>query len=216
VSHAMKITAAVFSLLVFAAPVAQAGDSPQDIKARIGSGNPTAGKDKSAMCQGCHGADGNSPAPGFPKLSGQYADYLRKQILDFQTGARVDPVMSGMAAAVTDSNDLHDIAAYFASQKHMKGAAGKSPAGEKLYREGDAARGIYGCINCHGVSGKGLAPDNALFPVIGGQHKDYLVKQITDLKAGTRKNDPGSMMANVAKGLTTVEIEALAEYLAGQ
>jgi cytochrome c553 len=216
VSYAMKITSAVFSMLLFAVPVAQAGDSPQDIKARIGSGNPAAGKDKSAMCQGCHGADGNSPAPGFPKLSGQFADYLRKQILDFQSGARVDPVMSGMAAALTDSTDLHDISAYFASQKQMKGAAGKSEAGEKLYREGDAARGIYGCVNCHGENGKGLAADNALFPVIGGQHKEYLVKQITDLKMGNRKNDPGSMMANVAKGLTSAEIDALAEYLAGK
>lgn len=215
-SYAMKITSAVFSMLLFAVPVAQAGDSPQDIKARIGSGNPAAGKDKSAMCQGCHGADGNSPAPGFPKLSGQFADYLRKQILDFQSGARVDPVMSGMAAALTDSTDLHDISAYFASQKQMKGAAGKSEAGEKLYREGDPARGIYGCVNCHGENGKGLAADNALFPVIGGQHKEYLVKQITDLKMGNRKNDPGSMMANVAKGLTTAEIDALSEYLAGK
>lgn len=214
--RAKKMTAAVFSMLLLAAPVVQAGDSQQDIKARIGSGNPAAGKDKSAMCQGCHGGDGNSPAPGFPKLSGQFADYLSKQIVDFQTGARVDPVMSGMAAALTDRTDLHDITAYFASQKQMQGAAGKSVAGEKLYREGDAARAIYGCINCHGERGKGLAPNNALFPVIGGQHKEYLVKQITDLKTGNRKNDPGSMMANVAKGLTAGEIEALAEYLAGQ
>ena len=215
-SHAIKIMAAVFSILLCAAPVAQAGDSPKDIKLRLGAGNPVAGKDKSAMCQGCHGVDGNSPAPGFPKLSGQFADYLRKQILDYQTGARVDPVMSGMAATVTVNQDLLDIAAYFASQKQMKGVAGKSEAGEKMYREGDPARGIYGCINCHGENGKGRTPDNALFPLIGGQHKDYLVKQITDLKAGNRKNDPGSMMATVAQALTSGEIEAVAEYLAGQ
>lgn len=215
-SQALKITAAVLSILLFAAPVAQAGDSPQDIKLRLGGGNPVAGQSKSAMCQGCHGADGNSPVPNFPKLAGQYGGYLRKQMIDFQTGARVDPVMSGMAAAVTDNQDLLDISAYFASQKQMKGAGAMNEAGKKLFLEGDPARGIYGCINCHGENGKGLTPDNALFPVIGGQHKDYLVKQITDLKTGARKNDPASMMAVIAKAMTDSEIETVAAYLAAQ
>lgn len=214
-SHASKISALVFSLLLVAAPAIHAGDSPADIKLRLGGGDPAAGKDKSAMCQGCHGADGNSAAPNFPKLSGQFADYLRKQVLDFQSGSRVDPTMTGMAAAVTDSKDLLDISAYFASQKQMKGAGGKNDAGRKLYVEGDAARGIYGCINCHGENGKGKSPENALFPVIGGQHKDYLVKQINDLKAGQRKNDPAGMMAAIAKAMAPGDIEAVADYLSG-
>lgn len=215
-SQALKITAAVLSMLLFTAPAAKAGDSPQDIKQRLGGGDPVAGQGKSAMCQGCHGADGNSPAPNFPKLAGQYGGYLRKQIMDFQSGARVDPVMSGMAAAVTDNQDLLDIAAYFARQKQMKGAGATNEAGKKLFLEGDPARGIYGCITCHGESGKGRSPDNALFPVIGGQHKDYLVKQITDLRTGSRKNDPAGMMAGVAKAMTDSEIEAVSAYLSAQ
>ena len=206
----------MLSMLLFTTPAAKAGDSPQDIKQRMGSGDPVAGQGKSAMCQGCHGADGNSPAPNFPKLAGQYGGYLRKQIMDFQSGARVDPVMSGMAAAVTDNQDLLDIAAYFSRQKQMKGAGAMNEVGKKLFLEGDPARGIYGCINCHGESGKGLTPDNALFPVIGGQHKDYLVKQITDLKTGSRKNDPAGMMAGVAKAMTDSEIEAVSAYLSAQ
>jgi len=215
-SQALKISATVLSILLFAAPAAMAGDSPQDIKLRLGGGDPVAGQGKSAMCQGCHGADGNSPAPNFPKLAGQYGGYLRKQIIDFQTGARVDPVMSGMAAAVTDNQDLLDITAYFAHQKQMKGVGATNEAGKKIFVDGDPARGIYGCINCHGENGKGRSPDNALFPVIGGQHKDYLVKQITDLKNGSRKNDPASMMALIAKAMTDSEIEAVAAYLAAQ
>lgn len=214
-SHAIRITAAVLSALFLAAPAAHAGDSPADIKLRIGKGDPVVGKDKSAMCQGCHGADGNSAAPNFPKLSGQFADYLRKQVMDFQSGARVDPTMTGMAAAVTDPQDLLDISAYFASQKQMKGEGSKSEAGRKLYMEGDAARGIYGCVNCHGENGKGKAPDNALFPVIGGQHKAYLVKQLNDLKNVERKNDPASMMAAIAKLMNKDDIEAVTDYLSG-
>lgn len=214
-SFARKKLAVALSMLLSAALNVHAGDSPADIKARLGGGDPAAGKVKSAMCQGCHGEDGNSPAPNFPKLSGQFADYIGKQVLDFQAATRADPVMTGMAAAVTDKKDLADISAYFASHKQMKGAGGQNEAGKKLYLEGDAARGIYGCVNCHGASGKGMSPDNAFFPVIGGQHKDYLAKQLADLKSGARKNDPGGMMAAIAKQMSDADIAAVAEYVSG-
>ncbi len=215
-SYTKKIVAAGLFAALFAATAVYAGDSPEDIKQRIGKGDPVAGKDKSAMCQGCHGEDGNSAAPNFPKLAGQYANYLQKQIRDFQTEARVDPTMSGMAATVTERQDLLDITAYFASQKQMKGSDGNSDAGKKLYLEGNATSGVYGCVNCHGENGKGKSPNNALFPVIGGQHKDDLVKQMTDFKKGDRKNDPSGMMSDIAKAMTTAEIEAVADYLSGQ
>jgi len=202
------------SIFLFSAS-AYAGDSAEDIQQRIGKGDPAAGKDKSAMCQGCHGEDGNSAAPNFPKLAGQFANYLQKQIRDFQSEARVDPTMSSMAATVTERQDLLDITAYFASQKQMKGSGGSSEAGMKLYIEGNAATGVYGCINCHGENGKGKSPNNAVFPLIGGQHKDYLVKQLTDFKKGDRKNDPSGMMADIAKLMTNAEIEAVSEYLSG-
>ncbi len=206
---------AAVAALVVLAPAARAGDGAQEIKSRIGAGDPGAGKEKSSMCQGCHGADGNSAAPNFPKLAGQYADYIRKQVLDYQSGVRADPTMSGMAAAVTSSQDLLDIAAYFASQKQMKGSGASNEAGKKLYLAGDSGRNIYGCVNCHGENGKGKAPGNALFPIVGGQHKDYLVKQLTDLKSRARTNDPAGMMAAIAKSMTDEDIQAVAEYLSG-
>ena len=212
--HIKKGSAALLSIFLFSAS-AYAGDSAEDIQQRIGKGDPAAGKDKSAMCQGCHGEDGNSAAPNFPKLAGQFANYLQKQIRDFQSEARVDPTMSSMAATVTERQDLLDITAYFASQKQMKGSGGSSEAGMKLYIEGNAATGVYGCINCHGENGKGKSPNNAVFPLIGGQHKDYLVKQLTDFKKGDRKNDPSGMMADIAKLMTNAEIEAVSEYLSG-
>ncbi|MEW6312822.1 MAG: c-type cytochrome [Pseudomonadota bacterium] len=216
--HTKKnIAAALAGMLMAAGSVMAApiGDSKDEIQQRIGAGDPAAGKDKSALCQGCHGEDGNSAAPNFPRLAGQYANYIQKQIRDFQAERRSDPTMSGMAATVTERQDLLDISAYFASQKKMKGDGSKNAAGEKLYNEGNAATGIYGCVNCHGEAGKGKAPNNALFPVIGGQHKDYLVKQLTDFKKGDRKNDPAGMMGNIAKLMTDAEIEAVATYLSG-
>ncbi|MGC2047735.1 MAG: c-type cytochrome [Gallionella sp.] len=211
----MKLTTAVISILLFAVNAAHAGDSPEDVKQRIGKGDPAAGKDKSAMCQGCHGEKGISDAPTFPKLAGQYANHLQKQVRDFQSEARVDPTMSPMAATVTENQDLLDITAYFASQKQMKGSGANNEAGKQLYLEGNPTTGVYGCVNCHGENGKGKSPNNALFPVIGGQHKDYLVKTLTDFNKGDRKNDPAGMMGAIAKAMTNAEIEAVSDYLSG-
>ena len=181
------------------------------------AGDPVAGKDKSALCQGCHGEDGMSAAPMFPRLAGQYAGYIRKQVADFQARSRRDDTMEGMADTVTEKQDLEDIAAYFASQKPMSGdnpLADSSP-GKNLYVNGNPATNLYGCINCHGENGKGKSPNNSVFPVIGGQHKDYLVKQLNEFRSGVRSNDPAGMMGDIAKKMTDVEIDAVSEYLAG-
>lgn len=204
-SMLIKVTACISSMIFFAftSMVHAAGD-------------PVAGKDKSALCQGCHGEDGMSAAPGFPRLAGQYAGYIKKQIIDFQTRARKDDTMEGMADTVTDKQDLEDISAYFATQKMMKGdTATTSFPGKYLYINGNPATNLYGCINCHGEEGKGKSPNNAIFPVIGGQHKDYLVKQLNDFRSGKRSNDPAGMMGDIAEKMTDVEIEAVSEYLAG-
>jgi cytochrome c553 len=181
-------------------------------------GDPAAGKDKSAVCHGCHGENGMSVAPNFPNLAGQFSGYIKKQVRDFQAGKRNDDTMSAMAATVTEAQDLEDIAAYFMSQKQMKGAAtkgSKADKGKQLYTDGNLEKGVYGCKNCHGEGGKGKSPDNHLFPVIGGQNKEYLVKQLQDLKAGRRNNDPAGMMGDIAKGLSDDDIEAVAEYVSG-
>jgi len=184
-----------------------------------GEGDPKAGAEKSGLCQGCHGADGISIDPTqFPNLAGQFAGYIFKQVQDFQLGNRNNDTMSPMAATVTERQDIKDIAAYYASQKTMK--AGTKPGsalalqGKKLFENGNKKLGTYArCMRCHGKNGKGKSKSNSLFPVIGGQQKAYIIKQLKDFKAGKRKNDPAGMMAMVAQGLSDKEIQAVAEYL---
>lgn len=182
-----------------------------------GDGDAKAGKTKSELCQGCHGANGISIDPTtFPNLAGQYAGYIFKQVQDFQLGNRHDDTMSAMAATVVSKQDLTDISVYFASQKQMKASGGSNKSGAKLFKSGNKKLGNYGaCVRCHGKNGKGKGKNNSLFPVIGGQQKAYLIKQLKDFKDGKRANDPAGMMAMVAKGLSDKEIGAVAEYVAG-
>jgi cytochrome c553 len=185
-------------------------------------GDPKAGSEKSALCQGCHGPDGNSPAGDFPRLAGQYSGYIVKQVKDFQAGHRANnEIMAGMAATVASVEDAKDIAAYFASQKVAKDPIippdQKLVAqGEKLFREGNATSGVYGCINCHGERGSGKSETITQFPRLGSQHRDYLIKELKDFREGKRANDPAGMMGDIAKKLTDAEIHAVAEYLAAQ
>lgn len=185
----------------------------------VSEGDPKAGKTKSELCHGCHGANGMSVDPTtFPNLAGQYAGYIFKQVQDFQLGNRHNDTMSSMAQMVTSKQDLKDIAVYFQSQKKMKGKPTNSALakkGEKIFKKGNPKTGVYGCINCHGKNGKGKSPTISLFPVIGGQTKPYLIKQLKDLKAGKRKNDPAGMMQAIAQKLSDKEIQAVAEYLSG-
>jgi len=186
---------------------------------KMSDGSAKAGKTKSELCQGCHGVKGISIDPStFPNLAGQYAGYIFKQVQDFQLGNRKDDTMSAMAATVTSLDDLRDIAVYYASQKVMKGKATGSKLakqGKKLFEKGNPKKGVYGCINCHGKNGKGKSKSNSLFPIIGGQTKAYLTKQLKDLKTGTRINDPAGMMGNIAKNLSDKDIAAVSEYLSG-
>ena len=184
-------------------------------------GDAVAGEGKAGLCGGCHGFDGNSEDATYPRLAGQYAGYIVKQVKDFQNGHRANnDTMAGMAAMVGSDEDAKDIGAFFATQK-IKGALTKpdakiAAAGEKIFREGNAKSGVYGCINCHGEKGMGKSAKVSTFPVIGGQHRVYLVKQLTEFRDGGRANDPAGMMAGVAKNLTDKEIAAVAEYLSSQ
>lgn len=182
-------------------------------------GDAAAGKDKAALCAGCHGDDGNSMSAEFPRLAGQYADYIVKQVVDFQKGHRANnDTMAGMAASIATIEDAKDIAAYFAAQK-LANKPLESPkadlvnVGKKIFTEGNPDSGVYGCVNCHGQNGKGKAPNVSTFPVIGGQHRDYIIKQLKDFKEGRRTNDPAGMMTDIAKKLSDKEVEAVASYL---
>ncbi len=188
------------------------------IQASDSIGDAGAGERKAALCSECHGDDGNSDNPDYPRLAGQYAGYIVKQVKDFKNGHRLGN--DSVAVMLNYDEDIRDIGTYFSQQK-MRGTVTKPnqallASGETLYRQGNAKSGVYGCINCHGEKGKGMAENVTTFPVIGGQHRDYLVKQLKEFRQGTRTNDPGGMMTGVAKKMTDAEINAVAEYLSAQ
>ena len=189
--------------------------SGDELKSRIGPGDPIAGKDKAAMCSGCHGEDGNSADPQTPKLAGQYGDYITKQMRNYLASTRSHQTMSGMAASVSDA-DLADISAYFASQPMMKGTSpSNNKLGKKLFESDDLQNMRVRCTNCHGTTGKGMTPGNPLYPVIGGQHKDYLLTQLKSFKKGIRNNSHGGIMNITVQRLSDAELEAMANYISG-
>jgi len=175
-----------------------------------------AGKDKSAVCAGCHGADGNSMVPMFPKLAGQHPGYLAKQLADFKAGTvRNDPTMAGMVAGLSEE-DMSDLAAYFGSQSATPGTAydaAKATAGETIFRGGITDIGVAACAGCHSPTGHGNPA--AHFPSLAGQHSTYIIKQLTDFKGSTRSNDAGKMMRNITKHMTEEQIAQVAEYISG-
>jgi cytochrome c553 len=171
------------------------------------------------VCGACHGVDGNSQIPTNPKLAGQHAEYLAKQLRNFKSDGgkpaeRANPVMGGMAAMLSDA-DVVNMAAYFSGQT-LKPDAAKSAAsielGQKLWRAGNIKRGIPACAACHGPAGAGLP---AMFPRLGGQFSDYTEVQLKSFRAGERANDPAKMMRTIALKMTDPEIKAVADYAAG-
>lgn len=178
------------------------------------AGDAAAGKTKSATCMACHGPDGNSPNPEWPKLAGQHPDYIIKQLSEFKAGLRKNDLMSPMAAPLSDQ-DMQDLAAYFSDQSQAPGtaAADKVARGERIYRAGNAATGVAACMACHGPAGTGNPA--AGFPRISGQHATYLEKTMKDFRAGGRNNDPNRMMQAVAAAMTDAEIAAVAQYVQG-
>lgn len=184
-------------------------------------GNVEAGKAKSATCAACHGPDGNSPTDMYPKIAGQHAGYLYKQLKEFKQGAasggkegRSNPVMAGMVAPLSDQ-DMKDLAVYFASQTMKSGSTPEDvvAAGEQLFRAGDKDRGIAACIACHGP--RGVGHSLAGFPKISFQHAAYIKTQLESFRNGSRSNDMNGMMRDVTKKLTDKDIEVLSKYLGG-
>ncbi len=177
-------------------------------------GNAEAGKTKSATCVACHGADGNSVNPEWPKLAGQHPSYILKQLMNFKHDERVNALMTPMAKPLSDQ-DMADLAAYFSSQVKKPGEADKTKValGEQIYKGGNNATGVAACAACHGPNGAGNPAAN--FPAINGQHASYIKLQLNNFRKMERANDPGKMMRNIAAGMTDAEIEAVAEYMAG-
>lgn len=177
-------------------------------------GDAAAGQAKSALCATCHGADGNSQLSINPKLAGQNASYLVKQLKDYKSGARVNPTMTAMVAALTDQ-DVLDIAAWYSSQQvSLLGADPETlELGETLYRAGLKDLSVAACSACHSPTGNGNGP--AGFPSLSGQHSEYTLLQLKAFRAGERQNDSSAMMRSVVERLTDKELEALASYVSG-
>jgi cytochrome c553 len=189
-------------------------------------GDPDAGKALAASCAGCHGTDGNSPAPSFPKIANLGERYLYKQLQDIQSGARVIVAMTGQLDNKSEQ-DLKDLAAYFDSQtmqlsgaKEMKVRVNAGievdalKLGERVYRAGNAEVGIPSCMGCHSPRGLGNAP--AGYPRLSGQYADYIALQLRAFRAGERTNDGDSKtMRSVAEHMSDAEIDSVANYISG-
>jgi cytochrome c553 len=180
-------------------------------------GDAAAGQSKAAICAACHGADGNSMVPQWPKLAGQHAAYLERQTQLIKDGARPVPEMVGIVAGMT-AQDFADLAAYFASQKNNGGVADEalSAQGEKLWRAGNAETGVPACMACHGPGGEG----NPLagYPALAGQHGTYTSKMLERFRAGENWGDKDSsshVMNGAAAELSDGEIAALASFIQG-
>lgn len=179
------------------------------------AGDAAAGQTKAAVCGACHGVDGNSLAPNFPKLAGQGERYLVKQLQDIKGGKRVVVEMTGLLDNMSEQ-DLADIAAYYASQKGSIGAADPKlvERGEALFRGGNLELGMPACTGCHAPDGRGN--DLAGFPQLNGQHAQYVAKQLTDFREGNRTNDGDTMiMRAIAAKLSNKDIEAVSSYIQG-
>ena len=207
-------------------PIAQAEDSL--------AGSSAAGKEKAGSCAGCHGEDGNSMMPTFPKLAQQHSSYLISQLQAFKEGSRIDATMAPMTLALSDA-DMTDLAAYFSSQAISANPEPSLPPpeeepdepvdennakeamqalllqGSNLYRNGNLASAVSACIACHGPSGEGNKP--AAFPALHSQHPDYLIKALTDFKSGVRNKNPDNMMNMIAKKMSDEEIKAVGYYI---
>lgn len=220
-NNVFKLLIMVVGALLLPIGVHAAGPGPAGIV-----GDAAAGEGKIAVCAACHGNDGNSPMPTFPKLAGLGEKYLTKQLKDVKSGDRPIIEMTGLLDNMSDQ-DLADIAAFY-SQQPMQ-LSGAKPLkvklnsgietdglelGEKVYRAGNATVGAPACTGCHSPRGLGNAP--AGYPRLSGQHADYIEKQLKAFRAGDRVNDgDAKTMRQVAEHLSDAEIKAVANFIAG-
>jgi cytochrome c553 len=185
-------------------------------------GSAQNGATKSAVCSSCHGPNGNSSNPEWPRLAGQSAMYIAEQLRLFRAGIRNNPIMKPLAASLSDQ-DISDLAVYYQAQTVSGLEADPSfwKAGSALYRRGDKARNIPACVACHGPVGRGNLA--AGYPALRAQESVYVVKQLNDYASGARYTgtnvaqlDPNSaMMFTIAKRLTPEDIRNVASYVQG-
>lgn len=177
-------------------------------------GSADEGQNKATPCLACHGGGGNSTNPEWPNLAGQHAQYIVKQLQAFKSGERKDPLMSPMAAGLSE-DDMADLAAYYSAQTPtgLEADPAKLSQGQRLYRGGDANKSIAACAACHGPTGHGNP--TALYPSIAGQHATYVARQLRAYRSGARETDPNQMMRNVSHDLSDEQIDAVASFVQG-
>ncbi len=206
----MKSVASLVVSLMLAASASSAfaeEAQPAAKKPDLAKGQATA-----AVCVSCHANDGSRGSPAYPILQGQHPEYLVKQLSEFKSGKRANPIMSGMAAALTE-DDMKNVAAFYASKSAKAGFAKSKDTvalGEKIYRGGIGDRQVPACAGCHSPNGAGLPIQ---YPRIGGQHADYTEAQLVAFRSGARKNS--APMTGVAAKLNDREIKAVSDYIAG-
>ena len=200
--HLLQIAIGLF--LLVSLPVLAAGDAD-------------AGQSKAAICAACHGADGNSAIPMWPKLAGQHATYMERQLGLIKSGNRAVPEMAGIVVSFSEQ-DMADVATYFSNQTTSAGVTDEAlrANGERLYRAGNSETDIPACMSCHGPAGKGNPLSG--YPSLAGQHSVYSEKMLTGFRAGNTwgEDDANSkIMTDVAKRLTDAEIKAVGSYIQG-
>jgi cytochrome c553 len=202
----MKLLASLLMSAALAAPAfpaLAAGETPKTAKPDLAKGEAS----YAAVCVACHAADGNSTIAANPKLAQQHPEYLVKQLQEFKSGKRADPVMQGMAAILSE-DDMRNVSWWLASQKAKEGFSKDKDLvalGERIFRGGIQDRNIAACAGCHSPNGAGIP---AQYPRLSGQHADYTVKQLVDFRDGKRGNN--AQMRDVAAKLNDREVRRCA------
>lgn len=185
----------------------------------LAAGNADAGKSKAQVCFACHGPEGDKPIANYPKLAGQNAGYLLKQLQDFKSGKRKNAIMSGQVANLQPA-DMEDLAAYFSQQQRsLDTPADKKlvELGQRIYRGGNESKHLPACMACHSPDGSGNVP--AKYPSLGGQSAAYVSKTLMDFRSGARgmapKDSAGKIMHDIAKLMDDEDIKAVAQYVSG-
>ncbi len=200
----MKSPLALLLIAAFTAPVLAADAAKPD----LAKGQTLS----TQVCAACHTADGSRGSPANPIIAGQHADYLVKQLSEFKSGKRNNPIMKGFASTLSDA-DIASVAAFYASKPTKPGFAKNKDSlalGEKIYRGGIANKQVPACAGCHSPSGAGIP---AQYPRLGGQHGDYAEAQLVAFRAGARNNS--APMVAIAANMNDREIKAVSDYMAG-
>ena len=210
----MKLAAPLLSCLLLVA--ASASFAAEEAKpAAAAPAKPDLAKGQTTatnVCAACHTSDGSRGSPANPIIQGQHPEYLAKQLTEFKSGKRANPIMQGMAAALSEA-DMKNVAAFYSTKQPKPGFAKNKELvtlGEKIYRGGIADRMVPACAGCHGPSGAGIPSQ---YPRLSGQHADYTAAQLNAFRSGARANS--AQMTGVAAKMNDKEIKAVSDYIAG-